>query len=260
MAFRSPTRSERRRAELSALADDSISPERRPALEAQIERSSELRAALERERTAVALLREARERDRAPDHLRRRVEAQRARPIRVARRPVALAGAALAATAVVLALVLLLIPGSPGAPSVAQAAQLGLRGAQAAPPRPNPGHPGALAQAVGAVRFPNWAPVLGWIATGQRADRLDGHRAVTVYYRRQGQRVAYTIVSMPSLRLPAGPTVTVAQLRLRALRVSSRTVVTWRRAGRTCVLTSSDASATELERLATYSPARSFYH
>ncbi len=259
MAFLSPTRSERRLAELSALADGTLAPRRRAALEQRIERSPELRAAYERERRAVALLREARERDRAPDHLRRRLEAQRAARSRVARRPVAVAGGALTAAIVALALVLVLIPGSAGAPSVAQAAQLGMRGAQAAPPRPDPDHPDALAQAVGTVSFPDWARSLGWIATGQRFDRLGGHRAVTVYYRRYGQQVAYTIVSVPALRQPAGPTIRVARLRLRTLRVSGHSVVTWRRDERTCVLTSTDASARELELLAAYSPPPAGY-
>lgn len=254
MAFRRPTRSERRLAELSALADGSITPRRRAALEQRLARSPELRAALERERAAVALVREARAGVRAPERLRASLEARRAEVPRPRRVPMRATGAlSTAAAAAIVVLAIVLAPGgAPGAPTVAQAAALGLRGAQAPAPRPDPRRPGSLTAAVGPVAFPDLADSLRWIATGERSDRLDGHRAVTVLYRSRGEMLAYTIVSVPALRQPAGRVTPLDGIALRALRVRGRTVVTWRRDGRTCVLSSAQASAGALEQLAAY--------
>jgi hypothetical protein len=64
-------------AELAALADGSLAPERRAALEARVASSSELAAELAEQRRAVALTRSATAEVEAPDHLRARIDAQR---------------------------------------------------------------------------------------------------------------------------------------------------------------------------------------
>ena len=64
-------------ADLSSLADGSIDPARRPAVEARIAQSAELTALYERERNVVELLHRAAATDRAPASLRARLEAQR---------------------------------------------------------------------------------------------------------------------------------------------------------------------------------------
>ncbi len=88
-------------AELAALADGSIPPERRTALEARVAESPELSARLAEQRRAVMLARSASADVEAPASLRARVDAQqRARRAPVSRRLV-LVGAAAAAVLLV---------------------------------------------------------------------------------------------------------------------------------------------------------------
>ena len=63
-------------AELAALADGSLSPERSEELEAQVAASDELAARLDEQRRAVTLLRSAAAETEAPASLRARVDAQ----------------------------------------------------------------------------------------------------------------------------------------------------------------------------------------
>jgi hypothetical protein len=246
------TVSGRQLADISRLADESIVPERRAAAEAGVESSPDLRRLLERERAAVALLRGAREQDRAPEELRRRIAAER-REATPAWRLASLGGGLLAAAAVIaVALVVVLGGGTTTGPSVAQAARLASRGAAAGAPRADRRAPGYLAQSVGEVYFPNWSHSLGWAATGQRIDRLDGHRAVTVYYRAGRLAVAYTVLSLPALRQPGGSATRLGGLTLRRLRLAGSVVVTWREDGRTCVLSGRGVSVRQLEGLAAW--------
>ena len=94
-------------AELAALADGSLAPDRRAALEAQVEGSPALADLLAEQQRAVALTQSAADEVEAPAGLRRRVEAQRSEPpARTPRRFVlagALAAAVVAAVAVGLA-------------------------------------------------------------------------------------------------------------------------------------------------------------
>ena len=257
-------------ADVSALADGTLAAERREQIEAQVDASPELRDLLAREQVAVRLLAQARERDRAPQALRQRIERQRSGhgraipvpvsvPVRVrvrVRRSLVVRGglaSALALAAVVLALVL--PGGTPGSPTLSAAAALATRGPLHAPPQPDPQHPGAqLDRGVGDVYFPNWGASLGWRATGQRLDRLGGHRAVTVFYAWHGTAIAYTILSVPPLREPAGRVVNLGGLALRELTLGGRTVVTWRRGGHTCVLSGRGVSAHRLALLAAWKP------
>jgi hypothetical protein len=160
--------------------------------------------------------------------------------------------------AVLLALVLVLPQGTPGAPSVSQAAALAARGPTAAAPAADPDHPARnLGLSVGQVYFPNLASRLGWRAVGQRVDHLDGHLAITVYYEWRGRRIGYTVVAAPALKQPQAVVSRVAGIELRTLRLDGRLVVTWRRAGDTCVLSGVDVSAGELHKLAASTPAGS---
>jgi hypothetical protein len=85
--------------ELAALADGSLSGERRLQLEARVAASTELGDRLAEQQRAVALTRNTVETVEAPEALRRRIETQRrARTARTPRRLV-IAGAAAAATA-----------------------------------------------------------------------------------------------------------------------------------------------------------------
>ena len=88
-------------AELAALADGSLPPGRRAALEARVAASSELAARLGEQQRAVALARGAADGVEAPPALRARIEAQRGvRRARVSRRPVLVGAAATAVLAV----------------------------------------------------------------------------------------------------------------------------------------------------------------
>jgi len=92
-------------AELAALADGSLPPGRRAALEARVAASSELAERLGEQERAVALARSAANGVEAPPALRARIEAQRgARRVRVSRRPVLVGAAATAVLAVAVGL------------------------------------------------------------------------------------------------------------------------------------------------------------
>jgi Anti-sigma-K factor rskA len=92
-------------AELAALADGSLAPERRAALEARVEASPELRERLAEQEHAVALARNAAAEVEAPAGLRARIEAQRAaRRAPARRRLVAIAATGAAALAVAVGL------------------------------------------------------------------------------------------------------------------------------------------------------------
>jgi hypothetical protein len=88
-------------AELAALADRSLPPERRGALEARVAASSELADRLAEQQRAVALARSAVDGVEAPAGLRARVEVQRGvRRVRMPLRPVLVGAAAAAVLAV----------------------------------------------------------------------------------------------------------------------------------------------------------------
>jgi hypothetical protein len=237
-------------AELSALADGSLDPDRREAVEAWITSSPELLDLYERERAAVGLLRHAAA-ERAPARLRLHVHGQRVsrpRRSRVWAGYGALAGAVAAGA---LAVALLLPGGAPGSPSASQAAELALRGPSAAAPPPDASAPRVkLADRFQALYFPNWSSTLGWRAVGMRRDRLGGRATMTVYYRRGGGLVAYTIVGAPKLASPSGHLTRVNGYELRIFSLAGRTVVTWRRAGHTCVISAAHVPVRALEQLA----------
>jgi hypothetical protein len=93
-------------AELAALADGSLAPDRRAALEARVTASSELADRLAEQQRAVALARSAANEVKAPAALRARIEAQRrVRRVRVPRRPVLIGATATAVLAVAVVLV-----------------------------------------------------------------------------------------------------------------------------------------------------------
>jgi hypothetical protein len=105
------------------------------------------------------------------------------------------------------------------------------------------------------VYFPNWSST-GWRAVGQRTDTVGGRKLVTVYYAWNRARIAYTIVSLPALDQPAAPVSYVHGLALRTLTVNNRTVVTWRRADHTCILSSGQGvPAAALRALAAWNPS-----
>ena len=91
--------------ELAALADGTLAPERRAALEAQVAASSDLTERLAEQQRAVTLMRSAAEEVEAPAALRARIEAQRrGRHVEVPRRLLVIGASAAAVLAVAIGL------------------------------------------------------------------------------------------------------------------------------------------------------------
>jgi anti-sigma factor RsiW len=190
-------------ADLVALCDGNLSGAHRAEVEARVAREPELAAALERQRCALSLL--AQLTTPAPLELRVRVAELRVRRRRLRLRrwlPAALVPAAAAALLLVVAA---------GAPVTEDVAAVALRPATA--------HVAPGAQIDG-VRFPRPA---AWRAVGTRSDVVSGRPTRTVFYERDGARVAYTIVSGPALE--GGRRV-----------LSDGGALTWVRDGHTCVV------------------------
>jgi hypothetical protein len=248
-----PDKSNVSEAELSALADGSLTdPDRRAELHRQIDASPELTAVYEHERRVVLALSEARS-ERAPQALRLRIERERPTARKRVRLRIGYGVGLAGGLAAALLVVALALPGGPGGPSVSQAAALALKGSVRAGPAPNPRDPNArLSMNVRAVYFPNWGWNFGWKDVGQRIDSFYGRKAVTVYYKRGQQVVAYTILDLPALRQPAAAVTRIGGVDFRTLHLSGRIVVTWRRGGQTCVLSGAGVSPAVLRMLAAW--------
>ncbi len=186
----------------------------------------------------------------APLALRERIEAERERARRPARRRrLTLGGALAGATAAAAVIVALLLPGGAGGPSVVEAAELATRPAMA--PAPAPGAPKLLDASAFGLPFPDWAKNFGWEPSGRRVDEIDGRRAVTVFYEKDGREIAYTIVSGEALPVPEPSAAATREgTPLRYVSLDGRTLVTWERDGRTCILSGDGVAATKLLDLA----------
>ena len=236
--------------DLAALADGSLAEKRRADVECGVAASPELQADLREQRYAIAAVRAA-DTEAAPAALRARVNLRRA-PARPARRIGALAVAGAAAIAAATAVILALSSNS-ATPNVGDATAVATR-----PPLAHvaPAARGAATLASpreASLRFPSWAHQFGWKATGARRDRVGGHPATTVFYRRAGHDVAYTIVGGRPLRLGSPARVSVRNgITLRSLTVHGRRVVTWLRHGHTCVLSGTSTEDAVLLRLASW--------
>jgi hypothetical protein len=272
-------------AALAALADGALPEQRRESVLAQLAKSPELAAELEDQRRAVMLVRSL-ERIEAPALLRRSIElaaegeaavgatgdgsAGGAGSARGARRQRAsggssshlrlpsrlLAGVAFAAAVVVLVLVLT-TGGSTSAPTVLQASGAGLRTAAGAAPSESPHNPHLLVASAAGISYPYWGGKLGWQAVGARTDTVGGRTVTTVFYANaRSQRIGYSIVAGPALAIPAGSTsVERHGVSFRVMSHANPTIVTWREAGHTCILTARGVGAGTLMHLAAWQRA-----
>jgi hypothetical protein len=177
-------------------------------------------------------------------------------------RPSALLVGALASAAGLIAVLVLALGSSgPVTPTVLQASVLGLRPATTAAPEENPRAPSQLAISAEGIAYPYWNRRFGWQTAGVRSDRLGGRRITTVFYANAaGRRIGYSIVAGHALPIPAGGHAAVWHgVRFDVLHpggaTAGATVVTWRRAGHTCILVGSRVSARTLLTLADWQTA-----
>jgi anti-sigma factor RsiW len=241
-------------AELAALADGSLDPERAAALEARVAASPELATALAQQRQAVTILREAVAATEAPLALRERLERDRTRLAapRRRRRIFGLATAGSLAAVAVLA-VMVGLSGGPGAPSVAEAAALGAKPPTAGAPAQS-NTPQLLDIEQSGVAFPDWEAKFGWKAVGSRTDELDGRETTTVFYRNKaGKQIAYTIVSGKALDDPDNfAQVTLQGVPLKVFPNEGSKDVTWLRGGHSCVMSGEGVPTAKLLELASW--------
>ena len=237
-------------ADLARLADGTLPADRRAAVEARVAASPQFSGIVERQRVALDALRGTADTG-APARLRAHVDRHRDAG-RVARpRRTRVGGAIAAAAAVALALIVVLPGAFSGGPSVDAAAAL-------AEKPPTDGAPGAVSDApqllraeVDDVSFPNYAAKFGWEPVGVRQDDPSGRDATTVFYKKDGRTIAYTIVSGDALDPPSGAASTTRDgVEYRKFRVDGRPAVTWERDGHTCVLSGKTVRSAELLTLA----------
>jgi anti-sigma factor RsiW len=241
-------------AALAAYADGRLEPAEHAALEQRLAAEPVLAAALERQRAGLTAITQAAGSVSAPLALRSRIEAlergESAPRERRRRRgwgwwpTAALAGAALAAVAIVVAF--------SGGPATAEVLAAAIRPPVAAA-QLDPSQPRLLSDEVDGVRFPNYEAKFGWEAVGTRTDEIGGRQTKTVFYRHEGRRIAYTIVEGEQLAWPPGADKTEQEgTQFRVFEDGDRTAVTWRRKGRTCVLSATNVPTDQLLELAAW--------
>lgn len=236
--------SRRDAADLAAYVDGRLEGARLARFEARVAAEPSLAAAVELQGVALRAIDLAVAETVAPAGLRQRVDAERrahagnGRPTTNRRfgrlRPAGLgAGLAAAAAAVVVALVFL----GGGGLTVEDAAALAAKPPTEAVTQ-DPRTPQLLREDVEGVRFPDYAAKFGWRAVGERSDVVDGRDVRTVFYEKDGKRIAYSIVAGDPLDRPDGDRVSREGV---AFTVFYDDGVTWERQGHTCVLTGADA-------------------
>jgi hypothetical protein len=240
-------------ADLARLVDGTLPDERRAEVEARVAASPQLSSIVERQGVALDALRRMADIG-APARLRAHVDRRRgAGTAPAGRRKRSLIGGALAAAAAAALVLILVLPGAlSGGPSVAAAAALAEKRPTETAPGVVPGTPQLLRAKVDDVPFPNYSAKFGWKPVGARQDNPSGRGATTVYYEKGGRTIAYTIVSGDALKPPSDARSTPrGGVVYRTFRDDGRTVVTWERDGRTCVLSGKAAvSSAELVMLA----------
>lgn len=182
----------------------------------------------------------------APVGLRERLEADRVRASHSWRGQLrVLVPSVLGVLAIVATVTVIAVTGGGRAPSVPTVALLTLRGHVGAAPAQAADRPRLLDVAVDGIAFPYWGGKFGWEAIGRRSDRVGGRDTTTVFYRgRSGAEIGYAIVSGDALEVPSGRRVVRAGVTFVVADDGPRQIVTWRRGGHTCVISSPDAVPT----------------
>jgi hypothetical protein len=243
-------------AELTRLADGSLSDEQADDVRVRVRGSPELQARMREQQRAVLLI-QATQGIVAPSSLHVAVREQIAsRPKRAPRisarpawRPRVFAPLAAGALAAVVLIVVFLSHGSQLL-TVTRTARLALARPTRSAPAVDPSDSDLLSLRVGPIAFPAYERRVQWRATGARSDRIDGRRAQTVFYEVAGQQVGYTIVAGRTLHVPQGHPHTIGSVRYVTAGSGSAGLVTWRRDGHTCVIAGRGVSERTLLRLA----------
>lgn len=249
-------------ARLAALADGTLTDAQRDELLERIERSPELGQDVEAQRQAVAILGSL-ENVKAPATLHRSVQSMVAdAPRRQRARPplrLQLAGAAAFAALAAVALVIALGTSGTSAPTLPQAATVALRPATLPAPAQSATMHGELVRSADGIAYPYWQDSLGWRASGARVDHLGGRAITTVFYKPHhappagSGRIGYAIVAGRALPIPhGGSQVSKKGIDFHVLAFQGATIVTWRRAGHTCILVGRDVRAATLIHLASW--------
>jgi hypothetical protein len=178
----------------------------------------------------------------APLALRERIEADRARAAKGggAKRSRGLLGKLVPAGGLVAAAVvaLVLVLGGSNTPSVLATASLAARGPVLPAPAEDASNKAVLKASMEGVPFPYWGESFQWKAVGARDDKIEDRTAKTVYYENpKGVRAAYTILGGDTIDAPSGARKQTSNgIVLWIAKDHGRRIVTWTRAGHTCVL------------------------
>ena len=97
--------------------------------------------------------------------------------------------------------------------------------------------PQLLREEIEGVAFPNYRAKFGWRAVGERTDDVEGREVRTVFYEKDGERIAYSIFAGDALDEPRGRTETAEGTEIT---VFEDEAVTWERDDHTCVLSGAD--------------------
>lgn len=151
------------------------------------------------------------------------------------------------ATACLVLIVVFLSTGQKN-PSVQSVAALANRQKNAPAPGVDTTNPERLNISISGLNFPTWENQ-GWKATGTLKTTFSGRKTTSVIYKTQrGDTVVYTIVAGSSL--PVGvDTQTVtgnAGIQVASFQKNGLTVITWKRKGRTCIVSATTTPAVKL--------------
>jgi hypothetical protein len=189
------------------------------------ERGRVLVAAAVAETSAPLALRERIERDR-----------ERARPAATRRRWLGPAAAFAAVAAAAIAALVISVGGS-SSPGVLATVQLAGKGPALPAPRHDPANPALLQAKIQGLPFPDWYDKFEWRASGARTDTIKDRDATTVYYTRDGRRLAYTILGGAAIEPPEDArTVRLRGKEFHVMTRGDQRIVVWDRAGHTCVM------------------------
>ena len=94
-----------------------------------------------------------------------------------------------------------------------------------------------LAADLDGLAYPNWEKEFGWLAAGERQDDLDGRATRTVFYEKDGNRLAYTIVGGDPIEPPEnGHTTVVDGVAFTSFEQDGEGSVTWLSDGQPAVV------------------------